>query len=304
MAKDFIARCIAASNEGGGGGESYVLPKATATRLGGIKVGDGLNIDGNGVLSAEGGAAYELPPATANELGGVKVGNGLNVAADGTLSNGYELPTAAAGTLGGVKVGSGLSIDGSGVLSATGGGSYTLPPATANELGGVKVGSGLSVTSDGTLSATGGGGTYTLPPATANELGGVKVGTGLNVAADGTLSNGITLPQDLSARLEALETQCVGETGLTQAGRLNLRIMTKAQYEALPSHDNDTLYVTQDIDANIYAYVGDTLLNNGGGWLGSVVVVNVAAVISILIYNAMPCTVICATEPSVPYTDT
>ena len=268
MAKDFIARCIAASNEGGGGGESYVLPKATATRLGGIKVGNGLNIDGNGVLSAEGGAAYELPPATANELGGVKVGSGLNVAADGTLSNGYELPTAAAGTLGGVKVGSGLNIDGNGVLSATGGGSYTLPPATAN------------------------------------ELGGVKVGTGLNVAADGTLSNGITLPQDLSARLEALETQCVGQTGLTQTDRLNLRIMTKAQYDALPSHDNDTMYVTQDIDANIYVYVGDTLLNNGGGWLGSVVVVNVAAIVSILIYDAMPCTVVCATESSEPITVT
>ena len=265
MAKDFIARCIAASNEGGGG-ESYVLPKATATRLGGIKVGDGLSIDGSGVLSADGGTAYELPPATANDLGGVKVGSGLNVAADGTLSNGYELPTAAAGTLGGVKVGSGLSIDGNGVLSTTGGG----------------------------------GSAYVLPPATANELGGVKVGTGLNVAADGTLSNGITLPQDLSARLEALETQCVGQTGLTQVDRLKLRVMTKAQYEALPSHDNSTLYVTQDIDAAMYVYVGDTLLNNGGGWLGSVVVTAVPAFISILIATPVVCTVLTTTEESTP----
>lgn len=264
MAKDFIARCIAASNEGGGG-ESYVLPKATATRLGGIKVGDGLTIDSGGVLSAEGGAAYELPPATASELGGVKVGSGLNVAADGTLSNGYELPTAAAGTLGGVKVGNGLSIDGNGVLSATGGGSA-----------------------------------YVLPPATANDLGGVKVGEGLNVAADGTLSNGITLPQDLSARLEALETQCVGQTGLTQVDRLKLRVMTKAQYEALPSHDNSTLYVTQDIDAAMYVYVGDTLLNNGGGWLGSVVVTAVPAFISILITTPVLCTILTTTEQSTP----
>lgn len=299
MAKDFIARCIAASNEGGGG-ESYVLPKATATRLGGIKVGDGLSIDSGGVLSADGGTAYELPPATASELGGVKVGSGLNVAADGTLSNGYELPTAAAGTLGGVKVGNGLSIDGNGVLSATGGGAYTLPPATANDLGGIKVGSGLSVEADGTLSATGGGSAYVLPPATANDLGGVKVGTGLNVAADGTLSNGITLPQDLSARLEALETQCVGQTGLTQVDRLKLRVMTKAQYEALPSHDNSTLYVTQDIDAAMYVYVGDTLLNNGGGWLGSVVVTVVPAFISVLIATVVPCTVLTTTEQSTP----
>lgn len=33
-----------------------------------------------------------LPPATASTLGGVKVGNGLSVAADGTLSS-INLPT-------------------------------------------------------------------------------------------------------------------------------------------------------------------------------------------------------------------
>lgn len=40
---------------GGGGGGEYVLPKATSTKLGGIKVGENLSIDANGVLSATGG---------------------------------------------------------------------------------------------------------------------------------------------------------------------------------------------------------------------------------------------------------
>lgn len=41
-------------DSGGGGG--YVLPTASATKLGGVKIGSGLSIDENGVLSATGGS--------------------------------------------------------------------------------------------------------------------------------------------------------------------------------------------------------------------------------------------------------
>lgn len=67
---------------------SYSLPTATDTVLGGIKIGSGLTIDGNGVVTAAGT---------------------------------YTLPIASGSTLGGIKIGSGLSIDGSGVVTATGG---------------------------------------------------------------------------------------------------------------------------------------------------------------------------------------
>ena len=40
--------------DGGGGGSGYTLPAATASTLGGIKVGNGLSITAEGVLSAEG----------------------------------------------------------------------------------------------------------------------------------------------------------------------------------------------------------------------------------------------------------
>jgi hypothetical protein len=111
-----------------------------------------------------GGGGYVLPPATASTLGGIKVGSNLSITSDGTLSatgggSGYELPIASDSTLGGVKVGSNLSIDSeTGVLSAD---SYSLPTASASTLGGVKVGSGLSI-ADGVLSVSStpsGGGT-------------------------------------------------------------------------------------------------------------------------------------------------
>ena len=40
--------------DGGGGGSGYTLPAATASTLGGIKVGNGLSITAEGVLSADG----------------------------------------------------------------------------------------------------------------------------------------------------------------------------------------------------------------------------------------------------------
>lgn len=104
-----------------------------------------------------GGSSYTLPAATATKLGGVKIGSNVTVQNDGTISvpAPYSLPTAAADTLGGVKIGSNVSIDENGVISVAA--PYSLPTAAENTLGGVKVGSGLTIT-DGVLSATGGGG--------------------------------------------------------------------------------------------------------------------------------------------------
>jgi hypothetical protein len=62
----------------------YTLPPATATTLGGVKAGPGLNIAPDGTLSAA--EQYALPAATADQLGGVKVGDYLDIAPDGTIS--------------------------------------------------------------------------------------------------------------------------------------------------------------------------------------------------------------------------
>ena len=87
-------------------------------------------------------ADYILPKATSSVLGGVKIGANVNVASDGTIS----IPKATSSTLGVIKVGSGLSVDSNGTLSSTGS-SYTLPEATKNTLGGVYVDDELSTSS-------------------------------------------------------------------------------------------------------------------------------------------------------------
>lgn len=52
-----------------------------------LKPTKGVQIAGGGFPdSGGGGGSYTLPPATANTLGGVKVGTGLSVTGDGTLS--------------------------------------------------------------------------------------------------------------------------------------------------------------------------------------------------------------------------
>ena len=63
----------------------YTLPIASATVLGGIKVGSNLSIDANGILSA--GNSYVLPTASTTVLGGIKVGTNLSIDANGVLSS-------------------------------------------------------------------------------------------------------------------------------------------------------------------------------------------------------------------------
>lgn len=182
------------------GANNYELPIASASDLGGVKVGNGLSINVEGALSAD-----TIPEATTTTAGLMSSSDKSKLDGVATNANNYVLPTASDTTLGGVKVGDGLSIsDGvvstntipdattstSGLMSATdktklnGLSPYTLPAATTSALGGVIVGTGLSVDGAGKISAN----AYTLPTADSNTLGGVKIGQGISVAADGTIS--------------------------------------------------------------------------------------------------------------------
>lgn len=81
----------------------YILPTATSSTLGGVKIGDNIDIDNSGHIS--------VPIATQSSVGLVKAGTGLAIASDGTLSatGTYELPEATKNTLGGVYVDDELS---------------------------------------------------------------------------------------------------------------------------------------------------------------------------------------------------
>jgi hypothetical protein len=90
--------------------------QASSETSGVVKIGSGLSIDSEGVLSTP---TYVLPKAATNILGGIKVGNNLTIDNDGVLSAAtqtYTLPTASISTLGGIRIGSGLEIE-DGVVS-------------------------------------------------------------------------------------------------------------------------------------------------------------------------------------------
>lgn len=74
----------------------YILPTATQNTLGGVKIGDNINIDSGGHIS--------VPVATNSTLGLVKVGSGLAIDSAGelTATGTYNLPEATKNTLGGV----------------------------------------------------------------------------------------------------------------------------------------------------------------------------------------------------------
>jgi hypothetical protein len=59
------------------------LPLAAANTRGAVRIGSGISIDGDGVISASSG--YTLPTATDSVLGGVKIGAGVTIT-DGVIS--------------------------------------------------------------------------------------------------------------------------------------------------------------------------------------------------------------------------
>lgn len=75
----------------------YVLPTASSDTLGGVKIGDNINIDSNGHIS--------VPTAGSSTAGVIKVGTGLTIDANGVLSSDIsDLPQATKNSLGVVYV--------------------------------------------------------------------------------------------------------------------------------------------------------------------------------------------------------
>ena len=207
--------------------KQYTLLPATKDSLGGVMVGDGLSITGDGALSV---IFPSLPTASRTEKSGVKVGNGLYM--DDDTLNANPLPVATTKNLGGVIVGDGLSIE-SGVVSVE---FPSFPTATRESLGGVIVGDGLEIDGDGVLSAIGGdieitveGGSpvsvkpYSLPTASALTKGSIKVGKGLYMNAD---SLDVTSEYELPiATRDSLGCVIVGQgLDITDSGVLSCNI--------------------------------------------------------------------------------
>lgn len=183
-----------------GGGGTYELPIASATVLGGIKVGDGLEIDMDGKLSvvdsgdsiAEGdGITITTDPQTSIKTISVNTGDGLSINQDNELNvntgnglsinndNAIELDKATTTTIGGIIIGDNLSINNTGKLSAD---EYTPGEGISidsNKEVSVKYNSnGLSINTSDELE---------LDKATKNGIGGVIIGDNIDVT-NGTIS--------------------------------------------------------------------------------------------------------------------
>lgn len=85
----------------------YELPIASGSQLGGVKIGNGLNIAGDGTVSITGGSGggegYTLPIASKTVLGGIKKGDTVKVSSDGTLNVDADALVADYNKLGLVK---------------------------------------------------------------------------------------------------------------------------------------------------------------------------------------------------------
>lgn len=232
--------------------ETYVLPAATTRRLGGVIVGDGLEIDGDGRL-----VAPSSSPATEQRDGLLRAidQRKLNTIEEG--ANNYTLPKTTRGSLGGLIVGDNLTVDENGRVSAE---AERLRPATAERLGGVKVGTNLEANSDGTLNAV-------IPKATVNTIGGVKVGRNMTVDPDGTLNaeDSYELPNATATRLGGVkvgENLTIDERGVLSADAQPIQPATENELGGIKIGNN--LSIDQTGVASAYSYdINKTLKEDG-----------------------------------------
>lgn len=152
------------------GANNYTLPTATASALGGVKVGANLAIDSStGVLSGDYSAATTsaaglMSSADKTKLDGIEAG-ATAITVDSAISSSSTNPvenqaiyTALAGKVD-TETGKGLSTNDYTDTEKTklagieaGANNYSLPTAAAGTLGGVKVGSNLAIDANGVLS--------------------------------------------------------------------------------------------------------------------------------------------------------
>lgn len=167
---DFTDALLTKLNGIEAGANAYVLPTASASTLGGVKVGDNLTIDSStGALSGN----YSAATTSANglmsstdkaKLDGIEA-NATAVTVDSSITSSSTNPvqssaiyTALAGKVD-TETGKGLSTNDYTDTEKTklagieaNANNYSLPAATTSALGGVQVGSNLAVDANGVIS--------------------------------------------------------------------------------------------------------------------------------------------------------
>jgi hypothetical protein len=188
-----------------GTGASYTLPVATATVLGGVKVGTGLSVDGTGTLSAT--VATGFLPTTGGEMtGAITLPSGVNgLTIKGTSYN-------LLGGSGGVAFRNGTS----NIINFTGGEVVNYVPITTAGTGiGVRFGSGgPTLSKSGTMIAASAPITVAAAPANPTEL----------------------------ANKAYVDSKAVANPVAGSRAGLTLWTGTQAEYDAIATKDNNTVY--------------------------------------------------------------
>lgn len=283
---------------------NFTLTTATATVLGGVKIGTGFRIDGDGRLFID--EVYTLPVATPLSLGGVKQGANVEISGDGTISveAPFVLSTATASVLGGVKIGAGLKASASGVLSLDTSiqNPFPIPAASQFEYGLVKIGSNVTI-ADGFISVAP---PYSLPAATNSTLGGVKIGANISVAPDGTIS--VVNPYVLPAATTSTLGGVIAGNGITINGSgvisapytYTLPVATTSSIGGVQIGDN--IFVTDGVISVGNPYVLPTASNvtKGGIKIGNGLTVDGSGFLSVL---TTPPNLSTVTQSILPSTD-
>ena len=223
------------------------IPMASANDLGGIKVGTGLSIDANGVLSATGSSAVDWSDITNKP-------SFATVATSGSyndLFNKPTIPTVNDATLtiqkNGTSVGtftanasSNATIDISvptktSDLNNDSGFITSIPTASSSTLGGIKVGSGLSIDNDGVLSASSGPNTLTITVTEDQQNPGTYVWSGATLA-------------QLEAAVDAGKTIFVNDVG----ANYNPLAVTNAGFYGSEQEPEAQLFINNGADVTVY----------------------------------------------------
>jgi hypothetical protein len=254
-------------------------------------------------------APYVLPAATASTLGGVKIGANVTVAEDGTISvaTPYTLPIAAASVLGGIKVGSGLSIAGDGTLSTSGGvtsvngiqGAVTVSTTDENTASGVTLiadsgigtaqaklwrlvaGSGITLSNDVNgnveITATGTGGVSSVSGQTGAvivEVTDANTATGTSLIAN----NGSTTANPTLLRLVA-----GSNIAFSNDASGNLVIASSAASGVTSVSGQTGTVVVQATDVSTAS--GTTLIGNSGATTADITIKRIVAGTNISVSN-------------------
>lgn len=90
--------------------QNTIINQASDTRLGVVKIGEGLDINETGTISVKNYSGYSLPTASTSTLGGIVVGDGLSINPSGVLSAILDVSIASRTEYGNVKIGDGITV--------------------------------------------------------------------------------------------------------------------------------------------------------------------------------------------------